>query len=74
MYKMISNILSKYKIKEKVYAPEATAAVIECLEDNNINFLFTEIDKDDMTGGTVVISYLDDGSLYMTEWNYKRSI
>lgn len=74
MYNIIARILKEYKIKEGVYSPEATAAVIESLEDNNINFLFTEIDKDDMSGGTVVISYIDDGSLYMKEWEYERRI
>lgn len=72
----IWNILVNYEYPEvEIYEENAIVEVVGFLSDSNIKYLYTDIAKDDMTGGTIVLSFIDeDNRLRMTEWEYKKVV
>ena len=72
---MLSNvqaILDKYKISENVYSFQSIPKVIEYLSGCGVEYKFTEIEKDDMTGSYAIIAFVEhkiiSSELYMMEW------
>ena len=72
----IWNILVNYEYPEvEIYEENAIIEVVGFLSDSNIKYLYTDIAKDDMKGGTIVLSFIDeDNRLRMTEWEYKKVV
>lgn len=70
----VYNIISEYAITDDVYEVSALEAVVDYLSTLNIVFNHTEIDKDDMTGGTAIVVIYCGGHIQMIEWEYKRGV
>ena len=72
---MLSNIqaiLDEYKISENVHSFQSIPKVIEYLSGCGVEYKFTEIEKDDMTGSHAIVAFIErkiiSSELHMIEW------
>lgn len=70
--KAIYAILDEYEISEGVYDERSIIAIDSYLHDTRREYQFTDVEKDDCTGGTFVVCILDEDRIQLYEWEYRR--
>ena len=66
----IFSILKLFRCGVNLYRHEATAEAVEYLESTGTQYMFTEIEKNDGSGGYTVFSFIDNNELQMIEWEW----